>query len=135
MAQRCLFSNQRSIGFITCQGSHGYHANSGRFFSANRQLQHFILYLIVGVVSLEEAADLDVHNAPAFLHLDPTTRVSLQVKINVLKEELILKYFLEEYDLLQYHDRYLMIDFSLDFSIRYSYMFNFFEKLDERNVI
>ena len=67
-----------------------------------------ILFLIVGVVSLEEAADLDVSSVPAFLHLDPTTRGSLRVKINVLKEELILKYFLEEYDLLKYRDRYVL---------------------------
>ncbi len=58
-----------------------------------------------GVVSLEEAADLDVNAAPAFSNLDSSSRESMQKKINVLKEELILKYFLEEEHLLKYHDR------------------------------
>ena len=57
------------------------------------------------MVSLEEAADLDVSSAPAFLYLDSVSREYLELKINTLKEELILKCFLEEHDLLKYYDR------------------------------
>ena len=65
-----------------------------------------LLTLFEGVASVEEAADLDVSSAPAFLYLDSVSRDYLELKINTLKEELILKYFLEEHDLLKYYDRY-----------------------------